>query len=63
MPSKTGSMSNPVWDQAFKLLIPDLFTQVITIKVMTLLRGQLFVVGENTILGTGLSNEMIAGRR
>ena len=63
MPSKTGSMSNPVWDQSFKLLIPDLFTQVITIKVMTLLRGQLFVVGENTILGTELSDEMIAGRR
>ena len=56
-------MTNPMWDQSFKIFIPDLSMQVITIKVMTLSRGQLEVIGENRIIASELCDEIVIGRK
>ncbi len=63
MPSKSGSMTNPMWEQSFHVMIPDLSTQVITIKVITVSKGQPEIVGENRIIATELCEENVMGRK
>jgi hypothetical protein len=52
-----------MWEQSFKIFIPDLSMQVITIKVMTLSRGQPEVVGENRIIASELCDEILTVKK
>ena len=56
-------MTNPIWDQPFKIFIPDPSMQVITMKVMTLSRGQPEVVGENRIIASELCDEIMTAKK